>query len=147
MKFLRFVPGVAQLKLIFNGAIALAIVGALIWGGIRYHELLDLRKDNAVLIRNNKVLQQNTDTLRENYLVCQESNEVNIQTISDLIKERDDAERAVEELANQQQANIATIGALQSRLNDLRQDETNNGPLAPVLRETIRGIQLSGSGQ
>jgi len=145
MSLLDKIPGVAQLRLLGIGAGAVGILSFAIWAGLRWHELQVLRRDNAILVQNNKTLQVNTDILRKDYLTCNDANMKNTETIDSLIKERDDAQKAIESLSNAQKSNTATISTLQSKLSELKKNAANNGPLAPVLRETIRGIQNTGA--
>jgi len=137
----NLIPGVGQAKLIGIGIAAAGVLALAIYIGVLRHQVKSLREDNVVLVQNNKVLQDNNDTLKGNLKTAVDANKTNDETIEKLKSERADAVKAVETLAKKQKSNAATIGQLQTQLADMRKDEANNGPLAPVLRETIRGIQ------
>lgn len=141
--FAKFIPGLGQVKLIGIGIAAAGVLAIAIWIGVLRHQVNNLREDNAILTTNNKVLQDNNDTLKGNLETAIKANEENVKTIESLKKERQAAVDSVVALTKKQKSNAATIGQLQAQLAEMRKDEENNGPLAPVLRETIRGIQNS----
>lgn len=142
MKFLsNLIPGVSATKLIVIGLVAASVIG---WVTYTRHTIKSLRADNIVLVQNNKVLQENVDTVKDNLAKTEKANGVLLSTIGDLQKERDNAKAAADALSKEKKSNTKVIGDLQKQLEKLKKDPVNNGPLAPVLRETIRGIQETG---
>ena len=141
MALTDLIPGVSQAKLIVGGMVIAAVVGFVGWSWWTHNQLEKARADNAVLKQNVETLNGNVKTLQDNYLTCQNANATNADTIAALQKERDDAKTAVDRLASQRQRDQQRIGSLQDQINKMKQDPANNGPVAPVLRETIRGIQ------
>lgn len=141
MSLENLIPGVPQAKLIayaIAGAAVIAFVWWIVW---MVGELGDRAEKITQLEGNVKTLETNTDTLRQNYLTCQSANTTNSETIDALIAERDDAKAAVEALAAQKAKDDWYIDRLEERIGAARRDPTQNGPLAPVLRETIRELQ------
>lgn len=141
MSLENLIPGVPQAKLIayaIAGAAVIAFVWWIVW---MVGELGDRAEKITQLEDNVKTLETNTDTLRQNYLTCQSANTTNSETIDSLIAERDDAKAAVEALAAQKAKDDWYIDRLEERIGVARRDPSQNGPLAPVLRETIRELQ------
>lgn len=135
------IPGVSQAKLIVAGILLAAIAGlgfTLWW---QHSTINKLQADAEVYKLNAQTQKENNDTLRENYIVCSNSNKTNNATIESLTAERDDAKLAIDNLARQRRDDERRIGGLNATLDKLRKDPANNGPLAKSLRETIRGIQ------
>lgn len=147
MAISNLIPGVSQLKLIAWGVAAAGVVVLMIWIGLMRGEIKDLRNENVILAQNNKVLQENNATIKKNLDTVRSTNEENLKTIIALEKERDDAKKAVAELAKKEKSNIKTIGELKDKLEEMEKNPANNGALAPALRETIRGIQETGRAQ
>jgi seryl-tRNA synthetase len=135
------IPGVDEIKLALAGVMAAAVLGGFGWVVWEYHDLKTMKQENTVLIQNNKILQENDDILKGNLAKAQTANATDQATIQSLIKERNDAQTAIANLAKQKQSDVATIGALGKKLKDMEGNTANDGPLAPDLRETIRGIQ------
>lgn len=141
MSLENLIPGVPQAKLIayaIAGAAVIAFVWWIVW---MVGELGDRAEKITRLEGNVATLEANTDTLRQNYLTCQSANATSSETIDALIAERDDAKAAVEALAAQKAKDDWYIDRLEERIAAARRDPTQNGPLAPVLRETIRELQ------
>ncbi len=141
MSLANLIPGVSATKLIVIGLVAASIIGYVAYNR---HTIKTLRSENVVLTQNNKTLQENVDTVKDNLSKTEKANAALLGTIGDLQKERDSAKAAVEALNKEKKSNTKVIGDLQKALDKLKKDPANNGPLAPVLRETIRGIQESG---
>lgn len=70
-----------------------------------------------------------------------EANDTNLKTIEKLKKERADAVAAIAALAASTENNKKLIAELTAKLRDLLKDPKNDGPVANVLRETIKEIQ------
>ena len=141
MSLKNLIPGVPQAKLIIGVLSGLALMAFIWWIVWMVGELGDRADKITALEADVKTLETNTDTLRQNYLTCQSANTTNSETIDSLIAERDDAKAAVEALAAQKAKDDLYIDRLEERIAAARRDPTQNGPLAPVLRETIREIQ------
>ena len=141
MTLTDLIPGVSQAKLIIGSLVITAVVGFVGWSWWTHNQIEKSRAENAVLKQNVEILNSSVKTLQDNYLKCQRANTTNADTIAALQKERDDAKAAVSRLASQRQRDAQRIGSLQDQINRMKKDPANNGPLAPVLRETIRGIQ------
>jgi|SRR5579859_1475522 len=135
------IPGVTEVKML----IALACVALALGGGFWIKHEWDyfhrLEQNNTTLTQNNKILQENNDVLKANLNTCTGVNSTDQATIAGLIKERSDAQAAVTSLAAQQKSNVAAIGVLGKKLSDMEKNAANDGPLAPDLRETVRGIE------
>ncbi len=135
------IPGVAEIKTGLGIAVGVAIVALGGWMVWEYKDLEKLKEANIILTTNNKQLQENEDILKANQQTCVATNTTDAATIASLLKERQDAQNAVANLAKQQQSNVATIGILGKKLTDLEKNPANDGTLSPDLRETIRGIE------
>lgn len=104
-------------------------------------EIVKLQEANVALTVNNQLLTSNNETLKSNTLVLQEANETNSKTVAALVDERESAQRAVNTLAAIDARNKAALAAARTKLATLSKDPLNDGPVAPVLRETIKAIQ------
>lgn len=135
------IPGVSQVKLIIAGVVLAAMVGVGLTVYFQHKTIKGLREDITTLETNNATLKQNTDILRANYLTCSTTNQTNAATIEALKAERQDAVDALAALAKERQKDANRIARLNTLIDNLRNNPTNNGPVAPVLRETIRAIQ------
>lgn len=135
------IPGVSQAKLIAGIVMGAAVIGFVWWIIWMVGELGDRKEKITALETNVETLTKNTDILRQNYLTCQSANSTNADTIAALQQERDDAEAAVKALAEQKAKDDWYIDQLEDRIGIQRRDPTQNGPLAPVLRDTIKEIQ------
>ena len=136
-----FIPGVAEVKMIIAGACVAAVIGGGFWIKHEWDYFHRLEQNNTTLTSNNKILQENNDVLKGNLTACTTANSTENTTIASLIKERDDAQAAIATLAAQKKSNAAAIGVLGKKLSDMEKIATNDGTLAPDLRETVRGIQ------
>lgn len=134
MSITDMIPGVEQVKAAVNIAIGVAVLIGGLYIYCEWHDYQEMKKNYATL-------QANDTTLKNNLNTCVAANSTDNKTITDLLNERADAKTAVTTLAQQQQSNVATIGALKKKLSDMEKDAKNDGPLAPDLRETIRGIE------
>lgn len=95
------------------------------------HQVTSLQKDIGTLNANNSILKQNQDTLKQ-------SNEANVATINKLVEERKDAQVAINTLAKQKQVEHAKVITAQRKIDEMLKDPKNNGPIAPVLSETLK---------
>lgn len=134
MSIVDMIPGVEQVKVALNIAIGAAVLIGGLYIYCEWHDYQEMKQ-------NYSTLQTNNTTLKNNLNTCVIANSTDNKTITDLLNERSDAKTAVNNLAHQQQSNVATIGALKKKLSDMENDAKNDGPLAPDLRETIRGIE------
>jgi uncharacterized membrane-anchored protein YjiN (DUF445 family) len=120
---------------------AVGIFAAWWYVGSLNKKLLALESANSALIVDNKILHQNTEVLAENLKKMAEANSTNEQTIKKLIKERSQAQAAIDRLAAESTADRKVISNLNKKLDDLLKDPKNDGIVSPALRETIRDIQ------
>lgn len=141
MGILDLIPGVSQTKLIMYGICLVAIISCVLWVKHEWNLLQQLKVDNAVLTTNNKTLQGNNDTLKNNINICSVANKTNNSTIESLKRERNDAKTAIAELAARNQSSKIIIGTLKNNIDVMKKNPDNDGPIKPILRETIRGIQ------
>lgn len=134
-----------QAKLIVGalliGAVLASGIGLYFYIGHMKTEIANLKEDNNVLVMNNKILQENVTLLKDAANTFQASNQTNEATVQNLLVERTQAVKAIETLAIQQKNNKIVITSLSNKINELLKDPKNDGPVAPVLRETVRGVQ------
>lgn len=138
---INLVPGVAQVKWIIAGIVLTMLIGATITFKVQHNKIQTLRSDNTLLTLDVKTLNANAEILRDNYTICAASNKTNLETIAKLTAERQDALNALSAFADQKKKDDRKIAQLRRMLDELNKDPLNNGPVAPVLRETIRAIQ------
>ena len=125
-------------------ALVLAAVGGVVWKfNSMSHEIDKLEQDKSGLMASNKILQQNVETVKENIKTVSESNAENLKTIKALMDERAPAQRAIGALAASELSNKNTILKLNEKLAKMITDPSNDGPVAPALKETVRDIQNS----
>lgn len=105
-------------------------------------QISSLQEEKTQLVASNTALQQNVEVLKGNIITIQDANTANLKTIQALLKERKDAQAAINLLASTQKADRQHLENLNRQLESLSKDPKNNGLVAPVLKETIRGIQL-----
>ena len=137
----KFIPGVPQAQLIAYAISGGLIVAFIWWIWWMMDELGDRKEKISMLSSNVEVLTENTDVLRQNYLQCQTANTTNNDTIESLLKERNDAQEALKRLTAQKMRDNIYIDQLEARVGIARNNPSQNGPLAPVLRDTIKDIQ------
>lgn len=136
MALTDLIPGFSQLKLIIAGAILAAVASFVAWALIQHHELLTAGQKITALNATISTLQSNATTLNENVASCVAANAAEDATVHSLLKERDAAQAAVKALSSQRALDSSTIDALKKTLAGLK-----DGPVAPVLAQTIAGIQ------
>jgi Tfp pilus assembly protein PilN len=104
--------------------------------------ITELTAEKAQLIANEVVLRSNIDTVKANLKAEREANAANMATIDKLLEDRKDAQQQIKKLADLKAKNKRASDALNKNVEEmLKKDPKNNGPLSPVLKETIRGIQ------
>lgn len=147
MSFITNILGLGQLKVAVVGAILAALL--ILVGGTAYKlkslnsEVNRLTEENTELVNNNKMLAINIEVVNENMMLLADTSLANQVTAKNLIKERGEAQKAINTLAASTVADKQTISKLYSRLDDILKDSANDGTLSPALRETIRNIQNS----
>jgi chromosome segregation ATPase len=99
-------------------------------------QIADLTLDNKILTENNKVLKQNQGTLVD-------SNQTNYDTAKKLDEERATSKAAIASLAAQNTKSKEALDTLRKTVAALAKDPNNDGPVAEVLKETIRQIQAN----
>jgi hypothetical protein len=127
------------------------ILGALVAGAIGLYfyisslkgQVDSLTKENISLTTNNKILQKNNEILKDNSIKFAKANEVNASTVKSLLAERQDSIKLIADLALSKQKNLEQIATLNSDIDAMIKDPKNDGPVAPVLKETVRAIQNS----
>lgn len=95
------------------------------------HQVTSLQKDVGQLTANTAILKQNQDTLKK-------TNDTNLQTIDKLVQERADSQKAIDQLATQKRVEHTKAMTAQARIDELLKSAKNNGPIAPVLSETLK---------
>jgi hypothetical protein len=95
------------------------------------HQVTTLQQDIGTLNANIGILKQNQVTLKS-------TNDANLQTIAALVKERKDAQQAIDNLAKQKQVEHAKAETANKRIEELLKNPANNGKVAPVLGETLK---------
>jgi len=128
------------------GAAAIGVVLAIVLGcGFYVHRLnvdiATLETEKTQLIANNQVLVENNKILKDNVNKIIEANATTSNTVASLVAERQDATKAIANLAAATANDRQTIAKLKQNLTDLIKDPKNDGLVAPALRETVRSIQ------
>lgn len=100
-----------------------------------------LQVEKGQLQEANANLLAQIEGLRSRIEALTEANDTNLKTIEKLKKERADAAAAIAALAASTENNKKLIAELTAKLRDLLKDPKNDGPVANVLRETIKEIQ------
>ena len=138
-------PNTSRLKL----AIIAIVLGGLLASGLGlYYYVNSLKKEIATLqgkvntlTANNSIMSSNNATLKTNLNVAVESNITNTVTIDALLKERRDAVEMVNKLAKTDLINKKKIKDLKIEVDKLKGNPAEDGPLAPVLRDTLTNVQ------
>lgn len=141
----------ALLELLFGGGLTtkiamVVLAGGLVVSGFGYvHKSVELavadHKVNSLQTQINQLTTDNTQ-LKENVDLITNVNQTNVATNQKLLDERKDAQAAIATLAKQKKITAEALANAQKAVDDMLKDpQKNDGPLAPVLRETIRGIQ------
>lgn len=98
------------------------------------HKNTTLEKQVQQLTADNTQLKANVDTITK-------VNQVNVETNNKLLAERKDAQAAISNLAKQKQVTSQKLDEANKKIDEMLKDPKNDGPVAPVLRETIRSIE------
>lgn len=104
-----------------------------------YQEIESLQTTNTGLKLSNDILKLNNSSLGERLRLFTEADEQNKSTIAKLQQERADSLAAIERLSKHQTKTNAQLDTVTLRIESAPSDD--NGPVAPVLRETVREIQ------
>jgi hypothetical protein len=104
-------------------------------------EITTLNREIEKLTITNVILQQNNSALSGNIKLFSEADSVNRATISALQKERSESFIAIERLASAKRQDTKQLDAVVNKIEAARIDPTTDGPIAPVLKETIREVQ------
>jgi cell division protein FtsB len=145
MGILSMVSGANPFSLQIKAALVGAVIAA-VAGGIFYVHRLNvniatLETEKTQLIANNKVLVENNKILKDNVNQILDANATTNKTVASLVAERQDATKAIANLAAATANDKQTIANLKQNLADLIKDPKNDGLVAPALRETVRRIQ------
>jgi len=130
-----------QVKLILAGAVIVAALGGIWYVKNLQGDVKKLEDQVTSLTASNKILQENNDVMKSNQDKLSSANETNLSTIKDLEAEREASLKAIEDLSNTAKSNKALIAKLSGGIVKMKQDPKNDGPVAPVLRETVREVQ------
>lgn len=145
MGILSLVSGANPFSLQIKAALVGAAIAAAAGFGFYVHRLnvniATLETEKTQLIANNKVLVENNKILKENVNQIIEANATTNKTVASLVAERQDASRAIANLAAATANDKQTIDKLKQDLTNLIKDPKNDGIVAPALRETVRSIQ------
>jgi polyferredoxin len=134
MAITDLIPGIAEIRMVFAGAVLAVVVGAGWYAYHIYEEVGVLQTANAQYLANQK-------TLEANQLTCTSANKTNEATIAALTAERQQSQQAIATLAATAKINVDNLSAVSAKLATLMKSPANNGTLSPDLRETIRGLQ------
>ena len=93
-----------------------------------------LSTDNTTLKNNNKIL-------KDDLQAAIDVNKTTVDANNKLLQERKDAQTAINNLAAANAKSKAELDKAKQKIEQMLKDPKNNGPIAPVLRETIRDIQ------
>jgi len=139
--------GTSKIKLIISaivfGAVGMAIFLVVMHVSSLKEDLIKANTKLAVLESNNKILQDNTEVLKENMKTFATANHTNWLTIQQLLTERSEAQKIISSLASATANDRHTISNLNKKLDELLKDPKNDGIVSPALRETVRDIQQS----
>lgn len=104
-------------------------------------DIVKLETEKISVMATNKVLSQNNDVLKDNISVLNSANTTNLSTIQQLLNERAEALKAINNLASSTANDRQTIVKLNKKLEQLLSDPKNDGIVSPALKETVREIQ------
>ena len=134
-------PVSLQIKAALIGAAIVAAAGCIFYVHRRNVNIATLETEKSQLIANNKVLVENNKILKDNVNQILDANATTNKTVASLVAERQDATKAIANLAAATANDKQTIASLKQNLTDLIKDPKNDGLVAPALRETVRRIQ------
>lgn len=119
--------------------IGLAIV--ILIGGTWYavHKIDSLEAQNASLVSKNAALIADNKTLQDNLDASIAINKNNQIVINQLSQAKTDAEQRIQEMQNQVDQSNQTIANIQKMISN--SSSAQDGPIAPVLANTINAIQ------
>lgn len=123
------------------GAVIAAAVGTYFYVSSLNKTIQNLQDQKIALESSNKILQTNNDVLKENSKKFAAANENNLSTVKALINDRAASQKIINDLAAAALRDKTQIDGLNTQLQDMLKDPKNDGPLAPVLKETVRNIQ------
>lgn len=137
--------GVSKIKI----TIIAILLGSLLTSGLGLYfyvknlkkEIVTLQSQVNSLSANNNILISNNSTLKNNLDVAITSNDNNVTTIETLLRERLQSKEAVEKLAKTELISKKKIKDLTNEVIKLKGDPTQDGPLAPVLKDTLNNVQ------
>ena len=127
---------------------ALIVIGAILisLAGVKFHymnqELNSLKIANVKLDMANTILRQNNSSLSGRLKLFSEADAINKATIADLMKEREESLKAIERLSRVKATNNSKLDAVKDKIEVNRNTPNTDGPIAPVLKDTIREIQM-----
>jgi len=127
---------------------ALIVIGAILisLAGVKFHymnqELNSLKIANIKLDMANTILRQNNSSLSGRLKLFSEADAINKATIADLMKEREESLKAIERLSRVKATNNSKLDAVKDKIEVNRNTPNTDGPIAPVLKDTIREIQM-----
>lgn len=104
-------------------------------------EIAELQGKVSSLTTDNGILTSNNSVLKSNLNAAFRVNATNDETIKSLVKEREDSYHAIETLAKKDVASAKKIKDLKDVIDKLKGDPTKDGPVAPILKDTIIEIQ------
>lgn len=126
--------------LITIGAICIALAAAKIF--YLDEELDSLLIENNKLKMTNTILELNNSSLNERLKLFNEAAVLNKATIEDLKKEREQSLKAIQGLSRAKTINDGKLETVAAKIEINRNTPNTDGPIAPVLKETIREIQI-----
>lgn len=109
--------------------------------------IIELEEKTGELFANNTILKSNNEVLKGNIDELDSVNKENRAAIDSLLKERNDAQKALARLSASTKSDKKALDKLQAQIKELRAIAGNDAEVAKVLKETIRSIQANRSAE
>lgn len=122
-----------------KGMIDVYIIGILlailVAGGLYLkYEFASIKTENEALQRDKKTLKDDNERLIA-------INQINADTIKMMQNDKQKADEVIKNLKLQNGKDAAAMQSLRAAIDSMAKDPANNGPVSPVLKNTINQIQ------
>jgi Tfp pilus assembly protein PilO len=134
-------PYLTYIRIGLATVLAVAIIAFFGYFVYLHHEVKDLKTTNIEISAKLKISDDNLAVATANANKCYESNAENKKTISKLLVNQ---ELSVQEMKNLVYANEASkkqLKNLNSKINEMAKDPSNDGEISPILKETLRTLK------
>ncbi len=122
----------ANYRLFLYGGIIAVILAA---AGYVYYSFYNLEKEKQKIEKDNAVLKTSVETLTK-------TNEVNTKTIEQLTKDKKQSDEIIRDLRAQRIRNTEEMNKLRYSITTrVKVDPSLDGPISPILRDTILQLQ------